>query len=218
MNIRRMLLVLVILYFNTPLFAAPLSAIQPIPHSVAQKMRKYTWHPGCPVPIRDLRYLHLPYWGFDGKTHHGILIVNAMLAKQVEKIFVDLYHHHFPIERMQPMYLFMGNYELAMEHNNTSSFNCRPVAGRSTGFSQHAYGTAIDINTLINPYIKGKVLLPKNAQHYVDRNTYHVGMIRRNTYIYRLFTRHGWEWGGNWHSLKDYQHFQKPLPKYKKSV
>ena len=216
MNIGRIILTAVVLLFNAPLFSVPMSVIKPISHDVAKKMQRYTWRPGCPVAISDLRYLRLPYWGFDHKAHQGILIVNAKLAQQVEAIFIALYQHHFPIERMQPMYLFKGNDELAMEHNNTSSFNCRPVAGRASGFSQHAYGTAIDINTRINPYIKGKVLLPRNAQVYVNRSVLRAGMIRKDTYIYHLFMHYNWQWGGNWHSLKDCQHFQKPLPEYKK--
>lgn len=216
MKIKRIILILVLLLLNRSLLAMPMSVIQPIPSPIAEKMRHYTWRPGCPVPISDLRYLRLPYWGFDHQAHQGVLIVNAKLAKQVVTIFVALYRHHFPIERMQPMYLFKGNDELAMEHNNTSSFNCRPVAGRTSGFSQHAYGMAIDINTRINPYIKGKVLLPKNAKPYINRKVLQAGMIGKDTYIYRLFMQHGWQWGGNWHSLKDYQHFQKPLPEYKK--
>ena len=98
-------------------------------------------------------YLRLSYWGFDHQAHQGYRLLLNWRNKP-DSVFVALYRHHFPIERMQPMYLFKGNDELAMEHHNTVSFNCRPVAGR--GFSQHAYGTAIDINTRINPYIKGK--------------------------------------------------------------
>lgn len=212
-----------ILYFfsNTTLVVAnPLfhGFIKPIPPTVAKQMQRYTWRPGCPVPLSDLRYVEVSYWGFDNKTHSGVLIVNSVLAQQVRTIFQSLYVHRFPIERMQPMYLFKGDDEKSMEHNNTSSFNCRPVAGRHAGFSQHAYGTAIDINTLINPYIKGQVLLPKNARQYLNRTNLVKGMITKNTYIYKLFIRDGWQWGGNWHSLKDYQHFQKPLPKYKKKV
>ena len=136
------------------------------------------------------------------------MIVNSELAQQVRAIFQSLYAHHFPIERMQPIYLFKGDDEKAMEHNNTSSFNYRLVAGRHSGFLQHAYGTAIDINTLINPYIKGQVLLPKNTKPYLKRTDLVKGMITKDTYIYKLFIR------DNWHSLKDYQHFQKLLAKY----
>jgi len=183
--------------------------ILPIPHSVQKLMKRYTWKSGCPVSLSRLRYLQLSYYGFDHKAHTGVLIVNAKLAKQVVAIFKTLYQHQFPIRRMEPAYLFKGNDETSMQINNTTAFDCRPITGYQHGYSQHAYGRAIDINTRTNPYVKGKIILPKNATLFVNRDHDFPGKISRGDFIYKAFTSRGWVWGGNWRSLKDYQHFEK---------
>lgn len=185
------------------------SSITSIPLSTQKIMEKYTWRPGCPVPLNDLAEIKLSYWGFDKKAHQGILIVNKMLAAEVVSIFKAAYYHKFPIERMEPMDKFNGNDDATMEVNNTSAFNCRAVTGKPGVFSQHSYGGAIDINTLINPYVKGEKILPPSGKKYADRTKSYPGKITKDSFIYNEFTKHGWDWGGNWNDLQDYQHFEK---------
>lgn len=185
------------------------NTISSIPPKIEARMLKYTWHPGCPVSLRDLAYIQLSYWGFDHKTHQGSLIVNKELAHEVVAIFHSLYKHKFPIQRMELMDDFNGNDDAAMKVNNTSSFNCRAVTGKPGEFSQHSYGRAIDINTLINPYIKGKVVLPPDGSQFTDRKKPYPGKITKESLIYKEFIKHGWDWGGSWYDLKDYQHFEK---------
>lgn len=187
------------------------SSITTIPINTQKIMQKYTWRSGCPVPLNDLAEIKLSYWGFDHKIHQGILIVNKTLATEVVSIFKAVYEHKFPIERMQTMDKFKGDDDAAMEVNNTSAFNCRSITGKPGVFSQHSYGNAIDINTLINPYIKGDKILPPAGKKYVDRTEYHPGKITKDSFIYNEFVKRGWSWGGNWHDLQDYQHFEKRL-------
>ncbi len=183
----------------------------PIPSTIRDNMINVTWQPHCPVALDDLTLLNITYWGFDNQPHLGELIVHKKLAKESLSIFQQLYRHHYPIERMELMFHFNGNDEMAMEQNNTSAFNCRPITGTKHKFSQHSYGCAIDLNTKINPYVKNHTVLPKNAQAYVNRQQQIHGMIHKNDATYRLFQEKHWHWGGDWQSLKDYQHFEKEI-------
>jgi D-alanyl-D-alanine carboxypeptidase len=185
------------------------SSITSIPISTQKIMIKYTWRSNCPVSLNDLSEIKLSYWGFDHKAHQGILIVNKTLAAEVVSIFKAAYYHKFQIERMELIENFKGDDKASMEANNTSAFNCRAIEGKSGAFSQHSYGRAIDINPLINPYVKGDKVLPPTGRKYVDRTESYPGKITRNSFIYKEFTRRGWDWGGNWHDLQDYQHFEK---------
>ncbi|WP_162262386.1 M15 family metallopeptidase [Legionella brunensis] len=185
------------------------SHVSLIPPAVQKRIKMYTWHKDCPLPLKDLRYIKLSYWGFDKKTHFGVLIVNKSLAKEVVQIFKSLYLQHFPIEQMQTMDAFKGNDDVAMAANNTSAFNCRPVTGHPGIFSQHSYGRAIDINPKINPYVSGKRVTPRSSTKFVDRKKNYPGKITKDSFIYKLFTQNGWDWGGNWYDVQDYQHFEK---------
>lgn len=197
--------------FSTP--STPQSqfqySMQAIPAVVQNQMLKTTWHKGCPVPLSQLSYLKLSYWGFDHKPHMGTMIVNHALALQVIDIFKTLYAEKFPIKRMQPLYLYQGNDDASLAANNTANFNCRPIAGNTGVFSNHAYGRAIDINPVQNPYVKGKIILPPSGKNYLNRNHLKPGVIVADDKTYKAFINHGWTWGGAWHSLKDYQHFEK---------
>ncbi|MFT3741209.1 MAG: M15 family metallopeptidase [Gammaproteobacteria bacterium] len=183
--------------------------IQQIPQPLKQQMLQYTWNPRCPVPIEQLRLVTLRYWGFDHKAHQGQLVVNQDVASDVVDIFKTLYIIQFPIQRMELMEVFKGDDKGAMAMNNTSAFNCRPVTGKPGVFSQHSYGHAIDINPQLNPYVKDDEVLPENGRTFVNRDKLIPGIITPNSQIYQLFIQHGWQWGGDWHSLKDFQHFEK---------
>ena len=186
------------------------NSIQTISISEQQKiMSSSTWHSGCPVPMSQLRAVFVPYYGFDKQIHQGELIVNQSIAQSVLQLFNTLASMHFPIRQIQPMENFNGDDELSMEADNTSAFNCRTIKG-SDKYSWHAYGLAIDINPKENPSVNlttGEVD-PKNAVYSRGKNP-PMGTITQS--IVNLFAKSGWNWGGNWHAVKDYQHFEKGL-------
>lgn len=191
---------------STPMFQ---SKISPIPESIATEMQQHTWRKGCPVGMEQLAYLQLSYWGFDDKTHTGVLIVNKDLADEVVSIFKVLYQQKYPIQRMELMDGYNGDDNASMAANNTSAFNCREVTDRPGEYSQHSYGRAIDINPLINPYVNGKKILPAEGIPYVDRTKHAPGKISKDSAIYKEFVKYDWDWAGNWFDIQDYQHFEK---------
>lgn len=170
-----------------------------------------TWRPGCPLGPERLRRVELNHLGFDGRTHRGTLVVHEQLVPQVIEIFEGLYRMGYPIAKMRTVDLYPGaEDELSMRDNNTSAFNCRGIPG-SQSWSYHAYGRAIDINPLINPYIsRNGMVEPANAGPYADRNRTDPGMLHAGDPAVLAFTDRGWEWGGNWRTPKDYQHFEQP--------
>jgi hypothetical protein len=124
-------------------------------------------------------------------------------------IFKKIFENKFPIQSMQPMEFFHGNDLASMAANNTSAFNCRDLTNRPGYFSQHSYGRAIDINPLINPFIDGKKILPRQSIKFANRQLPYPGKIIKNDSVYQLFTKLGWDWGANWYDVQDYQHFEK---------
>jgi hypothetical protein len=165
-----------------------------------------TWRPGCPVPVDQLRAVDVSHWGFDGRIHTGRLVVAANEATRMAAVMGDLYAQRYPIQRMEPIDVFGGDDNRSMSANNTSAFNCRPVTGGG-GWSEHAYGRAIDLNPLINPYVKGSLVLPPESAPYTDRTRNDPGMIHAGDGVVQSFLARGWKWGGYWVTLKDYQHF-----------
>lgn len=167
-----------------------------------------SWREGCPVPPQDLRILSVSFWGFDDSAKTGELVVHAGQARQVSRVMEEIYLRRFPIERMEPVEEFGGDDDLSMEANNTSAFNCREIAGRPGAWSQHAYGTAIDINPIQNPYVatSGEVF-PSAGASYRERSRRLKGMIRSGDPVVRAFRSEGWKWGGDWEGARDYQHF-----------
>ena len=131
-------------------------------------LMRWSWHPGCPVPIEELRLLTLDYWGFDGQKHVGQMIVHADVAEPVLGAFERLFRARYPIQRIELVDQYEADDERSMGANNTSAFNCREVAGRPGVWSQHAYGRAIDLNPLQNPYTSGSTVSPAEARRYVD--------------------------------------------------
>lgn len=165
-----------------------------------------SWEPGCPVAPDGLRIITMSHWNYAGSVSTGKLVVAASLANQVVEIFSDLYDARFPIERMELVDNYDGDDDQSMAANNTSAFNCRLVTGGSS-YSEHSYGRAIDINPVVNPYVKGSTVLPPAGSAYVDRSFDAPGMIHANDEVVQAFAARGWIWGGTWSSLKDYQHF-----------
>jgi hypothetical protein len=170
-------------------------------------MTGVSWHEGCPVPIADLRHLQLDHVGFDGHRHRGELVLHADAAEAVLQAFRLMYEARFPIERVALVDVAGGSDDAAMAANLTTAFNCRAVTGGS-GWSEHAYGRAIDINPIQNPYIssRGTVLPPAGAA-YRDRTSGAIGLIAEGGPAVAAFDSVGWHWGGRWRSIKDYQHF-----------
>ena len=168
-----------------------------------------TWRPECPVAPASLRRVELDYLGFDGGTHRGQLVVNKDVVDDVIAIFGDLERLRYPIEMMRTVDHYPGaDDELSMRDNNTSAFNCRALGD---GWSLHAYGRAIDINPLINPYIDAAGdLQPATAARYLDRRRDDLGLLHDGDAAVRAFTSRGWRWGGDWSNPIDYQHFERP--------
>lgn len=168
-----------------------------------------TWRPGCPVPPEGLRRVELDHLGFDGRLHRGVLVVNADAVDDVVAIFGALLQMRYPIEKMQTVDHYPGaEDELSMRDNNTSAFNCRPLPG-SSDWSQHAYGRAVDLNPLVNPYRDAAGdLQPKTAARYLDRTRDDLGLLHAGDAAVRAFTDRGWRWGGAWRNPVDYQHFE----------
>lgn len=168
-----------------------------------------TWRPECPVPPAELRRITLSYIGFDGRSHRGELVVNRDAVSDVIAVFDELYSARFPIERMRTVDKYPDAAdELSMQDDNTSAFNCRSLPSGS--WSLHAYGRAVDINPLVNPYISASGdLQPLTARAYLDRTRTDQGMIRDGDVVVRSFAERGWRWGGHWRDPIDYQHFER---------
>jgi len=191
-----------------------ISSIQVLPPSTIQLIRQKN----CLVPLHELVEINVSYWGFDHKAHQGILIVNNELAAGLVTIFHSLYLHKFPIQRMDSMEQFNWDDDLAMAANNTSTFNCREVKGQPGIFSQHSYGRAIDINPLMNPYVNGEDVWPITGKEFADRTQLVPGKITKNSLVYKAFIKQGWDWGGDWLDVQDYQHFEKRAHGEKRNI
>ena len=184
--------------------------IDPLPADLRRIMVR-SWRPDCPVHLDELSLVQVTHLGYDGREHQGDLIVNRALADEVVDIFAELIAGRCPIERVR-LVDFYADDLASMADNNTSAFNCRPVTGNSDRYSVHSHGRAIDLNPLQNPYVKGAEVLPPAGRAYLDRVQPLPGLIRRGDACHRPFASRGWRWGGDFRTLKDYQHFEKPAP------
>jgi poly-gamma-glutamate synthesis protein (capsule biosynthesis protein) len=165
-----------------------------------------SWHPGCPVPLRNLRVVRVTFLGFNDEAQRGRLVVHRGWADEILDVFRSLYARGFPLRRVRLVDRYGADDRESMRHDNTSAFNCRFVAGTTT-WSQHAFGRAIDINPVENPYVDGDHVSPRRGRRFLDRSDVRPGMVVRRDVVWRSFRRIGWEWGGAWSSAKDYQHF-----------
>lgn len=191
---------------------------EPLTDTVKQRITGISYpESGCTVPYEDLLYVGLLYHDFNGEEQSGELICNKAVAQDMVEIFYELYQNDYQIERIRLIDEYGGDDTASMADNNTSCFNYRVVDG-TTSLSKHAYGLAIDINPFYNPYVvynKGGTgntyISPAGSEIYADRSQDFAYKIDENDLCYRLFIEHGFTWGGNWNSSKDYQHFQKAL-------
>jgi hypothetical protein len=179
------------------------SSIEEIPDDV---LARSSWTEECPVTLDELRYLTVSHFGFDGDFHTGEIIVNTAVAEDVIEVFARLHEARFPIEQMRITTLEQVDDHPTGDFNETGSFVCRPAVG-SSNWSYHAYGLAIDVNPFHNPYQRGDLVIPELASVYTDREDVRPGMIVAGDAVTEAFAEIGWEWGGNWNTLKDWMHF-----------
>lgn len=168
---------------------------------------------GAKITYGELRLVKVKYYDLKGRTRQGELIVNKKIASKTAKIFHELYEIEYRMQRIRLVDEYAADDTKSMKANNTSAFNYRTIAG-STKLSMHGKGLAIDINPRINPCVKNGKVEPANGKVYAVRNKkkckgkYKKYMIRKNDKVYRIFKKYGFSWGGDWNSLKDYQHFE----------
>jgi hypothetical protein len=190
------------------------SSIQPLSPALKKELKSGGfWHQGCPVSLSGLRVLTVSYRGFDHHNHTGRLVVNASAAPALARVFHRLYRLHFPIHHMKLSDYYGPKSRRPKDTDVTESFECREAAaspctgnGTTGSFSMHAYGLAVDINTVENPYVGcGMSHDPKSAP-FLDRSRHRPGMVTGNAV--RAFSSIGWGWGGSWTgNTKDYMHF-----------
>ena len=162
---------------------------------VTRSELRYSYRAGCPVAPAQLRLVKLRHWGFDGRAHTGAIVVNAAVAHAVVDVFSQLYRARFPIRRMEPVDAFHGSDPRSMAADNTSAFNCRyAVAPGAKHWSVHAYGEAIDVNPVENPYLEGGVVRPPAGRVYVNRTRVRPGMAVRGGRLVAAFAAAGWQW------------------------
>ena len=167
-----------------------------------------SWHAGCPVGPAQLRTLRVSFVGFAGKARSGAIVVHQDVAGEVTTIFRRLYAARFPIRRLEAIDRYDGSDRRSMAADNTSGFNCRYASAPGPRhWSAHAYGKAIDVNTIENPYVQGSYVSPAAGRAYLDRSRYRKGMAVAGGVLVRAFAAAGWQWGGRWAGTPDYQHF-----------
>ena len=162
--------------------------------------------PGCPVAVADLRLVTVTHLRFDGSHARGQLVVHRDVAPAVVRVFRALLAARFPLAQVRTVEAYGGDDERSMAANNTSAYNCRPTTG-GAGWSEHAYGRAVDLNPVQNPSVRGSSVLPAVGRGYVDRSRPRPGMVVAGGPVERAFAEVGWRWGGRFTTLKAYQHF-----------
>ena len=189
----------------------PVVTVAPLSPAIQRQLREHhVWHGGCPVPQTGLRLLTVPYWGFDRQVHAGQMVVNARAAHPLGKVFKRLYRLRFPIRHMTLPEAYV---RMPADGDPTASFECRQAVpspctgGKGTGsFSMHAYGLAVDLNPVENPYVGCGQSRDRKAQSYRDRSRTRRGMV--TPAVIAAFRSIGWGWGGSWSgNTKDYMHF-----------
>src|SRR5688500_2747316 len=186
---------------SEPLSAAPAftGSVEPVRWSEL----RHSYRDGCPVAPAALRTVHVSYWDFAGRPQTGAIVVARRHAPAILTVFRKRWTARFPIRRLRPVSEYRGSDDASMAADNTSAFNCRFVGGTSR-WSMHAFGEAIDVNPVENPYVRGSTVSPAAGRAFLDRTPYRKGMAVRNGVLVRAFAAVGWKWGA---SFGDYQHF-----------
>ncbi len=181
---------------------------QPIPEAVIDRMQGKSMPEKAKIGYDELRYLTLYHYDFDGHIQQGEMVCNKAIAHDLLCIFKALFAEAYPICSIRLVDDFNADDEASMEANNTSCFNYRNRSGVNM-LSQHAYGMAVDINPMQNPCVRGSRIRPSTAQEFVDRSQDFPHKIDENDFCKKTFVSYGFQWGGRWRSVKDYQHFEK---------
>lgn len=185
--------------------------IRPLPADLQRAMRGQTWKPGCPVPLTHLALLRFNHWSFEGTVERGPMVVHRSVARDVLGVFETLFEARFPIHEVALAERYRPNADPHTRRSITAAFNCRPIVtpdGPGETFSQHAYGLAVDVNSLQNPYVRADGYVRNRfARPYVDRSQDLPGMIHEGDVVVRAFAAIGWSWGGDWSGGKDHIHF-----------
>ena len=169
---------------------------------------RHSWHLGCPVAPSRLRRVRVTYWGFDRRGHTGALVANEDAVPALVRVFSRLYAARFPIHRLRPIDVYGGKDERSLAADNTAAFNCRYVVGPGPRrWSAHAYGEAIGVNPVENPFLEGGRVHPRAGRSYLRRSRVRPGMATPGGLLVRTFAAVGWKWGGRWTGSPDYQHF-----------
>jgi D-alanyl-D-alanine carboxypeptidase len=189
------------------------TASQPLPAPLRAELSGRSWHPGCPVPLSGLRVLTVTHWGFDGRPHTGQLVVNAEVAPPLARAFRRLYALRFPIRHMRLADAYGPARSQPADGDISAAFECRQAVpspctgGTGTGsWSEHAYGEAVDLNPVENPYVGCGRTRDRSSLPYLARWRLRPGMV--TPAVVQAFRAIGWGWGGDWTgSSKDYMHF-----------
>lgn len=180
--------------------------VTPLSATARARMTPSVWRPGCPVRLGELRAVLVTHRDFRGRVRRGVIVVHRDVAPTVLGVFRALYAARVPIRRVRPIEAYGGDDFASIEADNTSAFNCRAATG-STRWSQHAYGRAIDINPIENPYVSGGRTSHPASVTYLDRARVRPGMAVEGGPLVAAFDAVGWGWGGRWGSPVDLQHF-----------
>ena len=181
-----------------------------IPEAVKLRMTGKSYpEEGAQIELNELRYLKLLYYDFNGRVRKGEMVCNQAIADDLIAIFKELYKAKYPIASIRLVDDFDADDIRSMEANNTSCFNYRTATNSESKLSAHARGLAVDVNPLQNPYVKGEIVEPEAAREYADRTVDFPHKITADDLCCKLFRAHGFQWGGAWNSVKDYQHFEK---------
>jgi hypothetical protein len=203
--LRLLALPLVVVAFHT--------SIQPLPPPVQAQLTGRFWHKGCPVPLSELRLLTVSHWGFDGRVQTGQLVVNRSVAAPLARVFRRLYALRFPIRHLHLADMYGPTSSQPADRDVSGSFECRQAVpspcsgGTGTGsWSEHAYGEAVDLNPIENPYVGCGRSRERASLPYLDRSRLRRGMV--TPAVVKAFRSIGWGWGGSWSgTTKDYMHF-----------
>lgn len=191
------------------------ASIQALPVKAEKQLKEIrAWRPECPVALSELRLLRVTYWGFDRRAHEGQIVVNERAARPLAKVFRRLFELRFPIKHMRFADAYGPSSLPSSEKDISGSFDCSPARpspcdpDAETGWSNHAYGLAIDLNPIENPYTCGGRVFHRESRPYLDRSPLRRGMVTPE--VVRAFRSVGWGWGGDWPgATKDYTHFSE---------
>ena len=215
---KKTLLILTLLLSGWPLWSQAQDTLrygeylfvsQPVPLKIQARMAGKSMSDQATISYKQLRYLILPYYDFDGEVQQGEMVCNKAIAHDLLEIFRTLFAEQYPICSIRLIDDFDADDETSMRANNTSCFCYRTIAGSKT-LSRHALGMAVDVNPLQNPYVDGSIVQPATATEYADRSKDFPHKIDKNDLCKRTFVAHGFLWAGSWPTVaKDYQHFEK---------